>query len=111
MHRDRFFSFFITRLLIAILVFYGEWRLGDDARTVALGRGTSVIVDRAMATVAALVAMLSVGGFIERRWLHWAWNYFEGVRFRDASIGCRAGRATAGIDQRAGPVDGRRVRA
>jgi uncharacterized protein len=64
---SRLLSFFVTRLLIAAVVFYGVWRLGNLVWTVALGRAPSGIVDRGIATLAALVAMLIVGGLMERR--------------------------------------------
>jgi uncharacterized protein len=58
---------FVTRLLIAAVLFYGVWWMSDLAYALALGRAPSGIVDKAIATIAALVAMLIVGGFIERR--------------------------------------------
>ena len=67
MHYHRLFSNFITRLLLAAVIFYGAWALGAGASSLALGRPPSTLIDRAIGTLAALVAMLIVGGFIERR--------------------------------------------
>lgn len=65
MRHGRFFSFFLTRLVIAVVVFFGVWRVGEAAWTLVLG-APSMIIDRVIATLAALVAMLVVGGLIER---------------------------------------------
>src|SRR5689334_15728803 len=67
MYGNRFFALFVTRLLIAVAVFYGVWRIGEATWSLAFGHGPSAIIDSTIATLAALLAMLIVGGFIERR--------------------------------------------
>jgi CAAX protease family protein len=49
------------------VVFYGVWKLCDAAFLLAFGRAPGGLLDSAIATLAALLSMLIVGGFIERR--------------------------------------------
>jgi hypothetical protein len=64
---NRLLSLAITRLVIAAVLFFGLWKLGAVAVSVALGRTPAGIIDRTMAALAAITAFAIVGGFIERR--------------------------------------------
>jgi CAAX protease family protein len=65
--RSGFFSFFLTRLFLATVAFFGVWKLVDLGLFLVFGRAPSGIFDRAIATLAALLSMTIVGGIMEGR--------------------------------------------
>jgi uncharacterized protein len=63
----RVLVFPLTRLLIALGLFFALWMAFELAYSTAFGHPPSALVDRALVTVAALAALLLVGRFVERR--------------------------------------------
>jgi uncharacterized protein len=63
----RVLLFAFTRLLIGTAVFFWAWRLGAVAYLSASGHPASAVLDRAIATTAALLTLVFVGRVIERR--------------------------------------------
>jgi CAAX protease family protein len=63
----RVLVFPLTRLLIALGLFYALWQTFDLVYLMALGRPPSGLIDRAAVTAAALAALFFVGGRVERR--------------------------------------------
>ena len=65
--RSGLFALFLTRLFLATVAFFGVWKLVDLGILPVFGRGPSGILDTVIATLAALLSMVIVGGIIERR--------------------------------------------
>lgn len=63
----RVLVFTVIRLLAALALFFVVWKLGGLAYQGVLGRPPSAILDRAIATGAAIFALFFVGRLIERR--------------------------------------------